>query len=277
MSISEASSKRLLNKSAGFILFILLFFVGRSTSWCQVGDSLVRLELKSGRVIAGKVIQLEYERRIQLVTLQGDTLTTEWVDIQHMDFNAKYNPYNLTVTPKRLFRYHVDSSYYFTFDLGPHIGLRRYATMSGVMHFGIGKALNEYSDLNLVTGIEWFYNPEVAMVPIGLEFNKRKRKQGLSTLYYVQAGSGLVIYSEFDNHTNSKIRVLPYVNPGIGITNKTKQNSSWYLKFGYKVQPIQANYDAYVWDGIFGKRRSVFVQEKYWYHLIDIRWGWIFN
>lgn len=261
------------------ILWISLFIGVASTTYGQESANFIRLELKTGIILEGQALKIEYNDHVDLLTSTSDTLTVPWDDIASMSFIDKEikERARAMVKPKKANVPFNDSGYFFQFDFGIPLGLDYwgYPVAGGSLNVGYGKSFNHQHHVAATVGYDAYLWPDVTIVPLGLEYYGRFKEQNRSWFYFYGMGYGFPHISEYDWMDNSKVNGGVYFNPGFGITNKRNDSRSWYLKFGYKYQPITASYTGYVWE--FGSNRLASITENVYYHRIDIRFGLRFD
>lgn len=242
----------------------------------------VRIELKSGTIIEGKLVQLDYQKQVEIQTPIGQNMVVVWDDIAELnfiDYEVEKKIKEARRNKKKKERYpYTTSGYFFSFDFGPPVGLDYwgYPVMGGATQFSVGRNFNKNS-LAAVTGLEFYLWPEMTFIPLGLEWRGRQNEKDLSWFYYLQMGYGFVGPSEYTSVwvENGYAKGGMYFNPGIGIMNKTHEKRSWYLKFGYKQQNAYAEYDGWVWD--FRGGVIAHIEEEIKYHRIEVKYGFIFD
>ncbi len=243
----------------------------------------VRIELKSGMIIEGKLVSIDYQNQVEIRTPIGENLIIAWDDMAELSFiDNEIEKHRLQtrrlIRPQKEYGFN-DSSTFFSFEFGTPFGVDFWGdpVMGGTLQMAYGKSFDYKNSLALVTGFEFYLWPDMTFIPIGLEYRGRVQKEGFSWFYYLQAGYGMVPWSEYTSDwlENSSAKGGLYVNPGVGITKKTHPKRSWYFKFGYKSQTASAEYDSHFWN--LNSVDIVRVKERIRYHRVDMRFGLRFN
>lgn len=261
-------------------ILCVLFLTGL-TSVClaQDGNNFARVELNSGIVIEGRLVKLDYNNQVDLLTSLGDTMQIPWSDIASLSFIDKEikQRAKAMIKPKKPDVPFNNSGTYFQFDFGIPIGRDYWGdpVAGGAVSIGFGKTFSYQHHLAMTLGYEGYLWPDVAIAPLGLEYYGRFKEQHRSWFYYCGTGYGFPHVSEYDWHDNSNLKGGLYFNPGFGVTNKRHTTRSWYLKFGYKYQSLSAEYEGYVWE--YQSTRLARITEKIYYHRVDIRFGLRFD
>jgi hypothetical protein len=243
------------------------------SSFAQLRNSAT-VVMKSGMVIKGEVIALKQNEYIEIMTPLNTTLTLEWADIQTLDFTSG-TPY--AKKGKLAYAYN-DSSYYLSLSAGFPFGLDSWGDPSlGFSASGtIGKSFGPRVNLGVNLGYDFYWWPNTGVIPLGLEVKGRVHKTGFTPFYYMQAGYGFVGYSDFEsNNQLGDTKGGIFFAPGLGIMNKTREHSAWFLQFGFKMQKTTSSYWDTFWNG--GGQSEVFVEEEITFRRIDIKFGYVFD
>jgi len=151
-----------------------------------------------------------------------------------------------------------------------------YPSLGISANISVGKRINQHVNLGVTLGYDLYWNPTSGIIPLGLEFKGRVNKMGFSPFYYLQTGYGFMGYSEYEtSRRQGEASGGLFFAPGLGIMNKKKEQTTWFVQFGYKMQNSKANYWYSVWDG--GMNREVFVTEKISFRRFDLKFGYVFN
>ena len=261
-------------------ILLILFSLGFSANCIgQEAHNYARVELKSGIVIEGKVVKIEYQKQVDLLINQSDTMEVPWDDIASLKFidtEIKKRAEQL-VKPRKPNVPFSNSGNYFQFDFGIPLGRDYWGDLvaGGAVSIGYGKTFNYQHNLGVTLGYEGYLWPDITVLPVGLEYFGRLKEQDRSWFYFFGTGYGFPHVSEYDWNDNSKLTGGMFFNPGLGITNKRHATRSWYLKFGYKYQSFKSEYDGYVWE--FQSQRPARIKENIFYHRVDIRLGFRFD
>ncbi|MFT5722934.1 MAG: hypothetical protein ACI9JN_000039 [Bacteroidia bacterium] len=257
-------------------LLMLCFFTGTNA---QVSVNYVRVQLHSGTNIEGEMVKIEYQKYVDILMPNSDTMHIPWVDIASLDFITKevHQRAKQLVKPKKKNVPFNNTGYYTFFDFGIPLGLDywNYPVAGGSGTYGFGRSFSHNHHVAATIGYEGYLWPNVTVVPLGLEYYNRFKEQGRSWFYYAGTGFAFPHLSEYTWLDNSKVKGGGYFTSGFGITNKRHLKRSWYLKFGYKYQTISATYQATIWE--FGSNRAAEVSEQVNFHRVDIRLGFRFD
>ena len=239
----------------------------------------VRVELKSGVVLRGELIQITYNERLEIKVPGAENMVIQWDDISELNFiEAEVRQINRTSRKKEVkdFAFN-DRKTFFWFDLSVPLGIDAWGdpVAGGVVQAGVAKGLGRRNSLGLTTGLEFYLWPDMVFMPIGLEYRGRLNSTGASWFYYLQGGYGHVLTSEYDWRNETRAVGGPFIAPGVGITRKTNPKRAWYLKFGFKSQTATADYTDFTWDGF--NSIPVRVEERIFYRRLEIKYGFTFN
>ncbi|MBO6515970.1 MAG: hypothetical protein JJ975_05400 [Bacteroidia bacterium] len=265
-----------------FVLFLVLL-IGFSAAKAQVEGELnsVRIELKSGLIIEGKLVRIEYQKEAEVLTPIGENIVVPWEDMAEMNFieNEIRKLQKERIRQRKPDLPFKDSGFVFSFEAGTPVGIDYWGdpVMGGTIQMSVSKGLGRSNSLGLVTGFEFYLWPDMAFVPFGIEYKHRFKPESPSWFGYFQAGYGSVVASEYTSGwvNNGIASGGVYFNPGMGFTVKRNEKRSWFIKMGYRYQTAYAEYDSQVWT--FDHFVSTRIEEQIYYHRVDLRFGFVFN
>ncbi|MFT5513034.1 MAG: hypothetical protein ACI8SE_001434 [Bacteroidia bacterium] len=261
------------------ILTVVILCGVTSLSKAQVEHSYARVELHTGTILEGQVVKIEYQKQVDLLIGDIDTMHIPWSDILTISFIDKEikERAKAMIKPKKANVPFRDSSTYFFYDFGIPLGLNHwgYPVAGGSVNFGLGKGFGYRHHVAATAGYDAYLWPDASVAAVGVEYYGRFKEKDRSWFYFYSTGYGFPHLSEYSWYKNSKVTGGWYFNPGFGITNKRHERRSWYLKFGYKYQSLVAEYEGYVWE--YGSNRLAEITENVRYHRIDIRLGFRFD
>jgi hypothetical protein len=260
-------------------LLLLCLFSGRVNA--QDENHYVQVELKSGPVVKGELIEMVYQEKVELKLPMGDTMVILWDDILELNFinsevKEEYRANQVRV--KRPPLAYKDSGLYASFDISPPFGRDYWGdpVMGFSTQVALNKPLRNGHSIGAITGFEFYLWPDIGFIPLGLEWRYRPKTIGRSPVFSLNAGYGSVAFSEYSWFTSSSnVKGGLFFSPAIGLTNKKHAKRSWYLRGGYKMQEAFTSYEGFVRTG--GLTVPSTVEETIVYHRIEFRFGVIWN
>lgn len=275
MQVIRFQHRQVSDLSHLFWMALLLFC---STMAFTQTRSITTVTLKTGMVIKGEVVTIKQGEYVEIKTPLVSIMQIKWEDIQSIEFDMVEPSAQDFKKPDRQDYAHNDSSYYFSMAGGFPFGLDSYdyPSLGLSANITVGKSINQYVNLGITLGYDLYWNPTTGIVPLGLEFKGRMNKMGLSPFYYVQSGYGFMGYSEYETSwRQGESSGGLFFAPGLGVMNKKKEHTTWFLQFGYKLQKSESNYWESIWDR--GTNRDVFVTQNITFRRFDMKFGYVFN
>ncbi|MFT7591283.1 MAG: hypothetical protein ACI9UJ_001206, partial [bacterium] len=159
------------------ILTVVILCGVTSLSKAQVEHSYARVELHTGTILEGQVVKIEYQKQVDLLIGDIDTMHIPWSDILTISFIDKEikERAKAMIKPKKANVPFRDSSTYFFYDFGIPLGLDHwgYPVAGGSVNFGLGKGFGYRHHVAATAGYDAYLWPDASVAAVGVEYYGR--------------------------------------------------------------------------------------------------------
>lgn len=219
--------------------FIIILSILSISLTAEAQNQYASIKLKSGLTIKGKVVEMDLQKMVKLEVPGGGVVEIDVADIDEIDLNAaQTDVYNQPKPKYKIERPNFkEKGYYVTTGLGFPLGLDTWGDPSMGLSFQVsgGYTFNQHVALGLATGSDVYWWPTTSITPIALEFKGRLNKTSFSPTYGMQAGYGLVTYTDW---WNSDTKGGLFLSPTFGFSSKRTEHAIFGMSVGLRSQAM---------------------------------------
>lgn len=258
-------------------IFLMGFILISGMATAQ--DNQIKVKLKSGLTISGELEAISQGDYVEVKTPIGKVIHLNWEEIEELDLSPEQHiiVQEIKLKTRKPDLPYNDSTFFLKASLGFPFGTDTYSdpTIGLSSTITAGKAFGQRARLGLTIGYDWYWWPNTGVIPIGLEYQTRFQKEGLSPYFYAQGGVSKLGYSEYEENFAGESKGGGFWGFGFGFTQKKQKSGAWFIQIGTKTQYTTAEY----WDTVFDDfgTHSAFIKEKLAFHRMDLRFGWCFE
>jgi hypothetical protein len=213
-------------------LVLLLFALITTLSYAQSNYQDV-VYLKNGSIIRGVIIEQVPNKSIKIETADENVFVCQMDEIEKLTKEPYPGKRNSSFSKQCL-----QSGYKGIVELGYQIGTGDYGMDRSKFNIINGYQINPYSSLGFGTGLRYYFDAEVAVIPVFADFRTNFFDNKISP--YLSLGVG---YS-FDA-TNDFEGVGFLLNPTLGVSFKVSDKYALNVGIGYEMQKLDFYYSDY--------------------------------
>lgn len=225
-------------------LVLLLLTLVTSVSFGQ-GNYQDVIYLKNGSIIRGIIVEQVPNKSIKIETADRNVFVYQMDEIEKLTKEPFQGRGNRNIKGSGL-----QEGYRGIIELGYEIGTGRLGMDRLKLNVLNGHQINPYFFLGFGTGLRYYFDPKVALIPIFADFRANFIDSNLSP--YLSLGVG---YS-FDA-TNRFEDVGFLLNPTVGVSFMVSEKSAMNVGIGYEMQRMK--FYAWGWGGFTGKSSAISV------------------
>ena len=212
-----------MRKIVSFILFVLI----ATASFAQNYNYQDVVYLKNGSIIRGIIIEQTPNKSIKIQTSDNNVFVYDMFEIEKMA-KESYQRKSLNHGDN----FYLETGYKGIVELGYEIGVGDYGLDRLKLNIINGYQVNPNFSLGIGTGLRYYFDAEVALIPIFADFRGNLLIDSKISPY-ISLGIG---YS-FDA-TNSFERAGFMMSPNLGVCFKVSEKSAMNIALGYEMQKM---------------------------------------